>query len=392
MVPWINLHGTLALLGSYHLPNMRVTGYRVYTNSVPRGHGRAPGEPQARFAIESHTDMVACQLGIDPAKFRLRNCLHDGSTLPIGEPLEDVRQEETIRACMAAAGWGEQKPHQWYGRGMAVSDRQTGSGFASVRLTLNADATLTLFTGMPDTGTGAHTMMVQVIAEELGVPPDKVRVRTAGTLEAPSDSGVGGSRVTHVGGQAALGAARALAARLPDMGLWIGQTAEPLTVEFRYDGHDAPVASFSCQIAEVSVDPETGQVMLERLTSAHDSGTVLNPTLFEGQIKGGLVQGLGMAMMEDLQLDEGRVTASHLGEYKLPSIADVPAVQTIIIEGGVGPGPHNAKSVGESANTPVPGAIANAIFDACGVRLMSLPLTAEKVHAGLRTRMEGTPT
>jgi putative selenate reductase molybdopterin-binding subunit len=383
--PIVNLHGADSLGGSYNIPHVRIDSYAVYTNSVPRGHVRAPGEPQALFAVESHMDMIAAELGLDPLEFRLKNALHDGDTVAAGlHPLEDVREEEVIRAAAKRAGWGTPK-QAWRGRGCSVGDRHVGNGFANVRLTLGTDGRLTLETTMPDTGTGLHTVMRQVIAEQLRVAPEDVRIQTLGTLGNLTDSGVGGSRATHVGGQAALGAAKTLQDELRQRGQSVGSTKSDITVQYNYPGAEAPVSSFTCQIAEVSVDPDTGQVTVERLVSCHDVGTVIHPILHQGQIDGGIAHGFGFAVMEDLRIEEGRVGALHLGEYKLPTMADMPELQTILVHASEGPGPHNAKSIGESSNTPIAAAIVNAVYDACRVRIAQLPITAEKVYAGLQT-------
>ncbi|MDE3075334.1 MAG: xanthine dehydrogenase family protein molybdopterin-binding subunit [Chloroflexota bacterium] len=383
--PIVNVHGSSALPGSYNIPNIRVDAYSVYTNSVPRGHVRAPGEPQARFAVESHTDMIAGEMGLDPLRFRLMNCLHEGDTPLGGHPLVDVHQEETIRACAERAGWSAPKAGRWHGRGIAVADRHVGSGFANVRLELQVDGTAVLQTSFPDTGTGSHTVMRQVVAEELGLAPAAVSIRTGGTLDSPSDSGAGGSRVTHVGGQAALGAARALRDELERQGLAVGPVPKPVSVEFNYPGANAPVTCFTAQIAEVAVDPETGQVTVERITSAHDVSTIVHPILHQGQIDGGVAHGLGFALMEDLQMSDGRIAALNLGDYKLPTAKDMPPLETVLVKSQEGPGPHNAKAIGESANTPLAAAIANAVFDASGVRITELPITAEKVYEALQS-------
>ncbi len=137
-------------------------------------------------------------------------------------------------------------------------------------------------------------------------------------------------------------------------------------------------------MAEVSVDRETGQVTLERFTTAHDVGQLIHPILHQGQIDGGIAHGLGQAVMEDLQIQEGRVTAAHLGDYKLPTMADMPELQTVLVSGAHGPGPGGAKGIGETANLGLGAAIANAVYNACGVRITSLPITAEKVYEGLQ--------
>jgi CO/xanthine dehydrogenase Mo-binding subunit len=215
-----------------------------------------------------------------------------------------------------------------------------------------------------------------------------VGARTLGTLNSPADSGAGGSRVTHVHGRAAFGAAEALLAELARRGLAVGPVPEAISAEFTYEAGrgSASATGYIAQVAEVSVDPETGQVVVERLVTSHEVGKIINPRMHQGQIEGGIIQGLGFAVMEDLQLVEGRVGASHLGEYKLPTCADVPPLLTELVGSDDGPGPFAAKAIGESSNILTAAAIANAVFDACGVRIMDLPITAEKVFSGLRER------
>src|SRR5581483_9311187 len=173
-----------------------------------------------------------------------------------------------------------------------------GNGFAAVRLTLEPGGQLTLETTMPDTGTGLHTVMRQIVAEELGVSTAQVRIQPTSTAEGLKDSGVGGSRGTHVGGQAALGAAKTLQDELRQRGQRVDDVPASITVEFNYPGAEAPVSSFTCQIAEVSVDPDTGQVTLERVVTAHDVGTIIHPLLHQGQIDGGIAHGVGFGLME----------------------------------------------------------------------------------------------
>ncbi|HEX6511041.1 MAG TPA: xanthine dehydrogenase family protein molybdopterin-binding subunit [Chloroflexota bacterium] len=379
----VSLGSTAALMGAYNIPHVLVEAYTVYTNTVPRGHVRAPAGPQAHFAVESHMDMIAAEMGLDPLDFRLKNCLHDGDSLADGHPVEDVREEETIQAAVERSGWHSPKKGGT-GRGLSVTQWHVNSGVTSARLTLQPDGRLVLETGMPDTGTGLHTVMRQVIAEELGVAPSMVDVHTGGTLEVPEDTGVGGSRATISGGSNAALAARALKAELDKRGLRAGQTTEPITVETRYPGAHGHQVAFTCQVAEVTVDRDTGQFTIDRMTTAHDVGQIIHPTLHQGQIDGGIAHGLGQAIMEDLQIVEGRVTAAHLGDYKLPNIADMPRLETVLVAGAHGPGPGGSKGIGETANLGPGAAIANAIYDACGVRITALPITAEKVYEGLK--------
>jgi CO/xanthine dehydrogenase Mo-binding subunit len=381
---------------------------------------RAPGAPQTVFAVESHMDMMAHELGLDPVEFRLRNALAEGDASPLGEHWQHIRCKDTLLAAAQAARWGSEKP-PYVGRGVGMYDREPGAfGPSSATLSIDADARLTLLTGAADTGTGSYTVLQQIVAEELQVPLAAVRVVQGDTDTATFEVGAGGSRFTHTAGQATLAAAHELkqalltlaAQRLGcaleqihlqashfvtanghNLGLatltaWAAeQGAVPLTRTGSYlPGNPVHVTSFCAQVAEVEVDPETGQVQLRKLVTAHDVGTIINPLTHQGQIEGGVVQGIGQALTEHLQVQDGAVTTLHLGDYKLPTTMDIPELTTVLVETQAGPAPYAGKAVGELSNVAVPAAVANAVFAAVGVRLMELPITAEKVYAGLRTR------
>jgi xanthine dehydrogenase molybdenum-binding subunit len=418
-VPHVNLIGANMVQGVYRIPNVEVGSFCVYTNQVPCGHMRSPGDPQMVFAEESHMDMVAAALGLDPAEFRRRNLLQEGDPLVDGHHVEKVQVRETLEAALKAAGWGKRKPGPTVGRGLAMNVRHDGMGMCNARVTLERDGTVTLLTVAPDTGTGSHTILQQVVAEELGLDPAAVRVRVGDTRSFAADSGAGGSRVTHVAGQAAQEAARQVRGQIiREAAELLGANAEDLelrggrvipkgggprrptlaevaavaarrghTIEaaFRKEvGHYPPLFNFCAQVAEVEVDRETGQVKVLRVVTAHDAGTILNPLGFYGQINGGVVQALGFATMEELRLEEGRVTTLSLGDFKIPTIRDIPPLTTVVVAKPVGPGPFNAKSIGESSNVALGAAIANAVADAVGVRITEAPVTAEKVYLALR--------
>ena len=355
------------LVGSYSIPNYQVDVVCAYTNSVPRGHARAPGAPQCYFASESHMDMLAHAIGMNPVEFRLRNA-------------ESPQEIIVVERALAASGWKNARGKN-RGRGISVGNHGVGSGMATIRLTLERSGRVLLQTGLPDTGTGALTILQQVVAETLGASPDLIDVQTLGTLDAPPDSGAGASRVTHVAGRAAFGAAEALKAELARRSLSLQEGNEPVTVESTYESQrgSTDATGYIAQVAEVHVDPDTGQITVERLTTSHEVGTVVNPLLHQGQIEGGIIQGFGMAVMEDLAMQDGRVLASHLGDFKLPTIADIPELATELVGSADGPGPFAAKAIGESSNILTAAAIANAVYDACGVRISELPITAEKV-------------
>jgi putative selenate reductase molybdopterin-binding subunit len=399
--PTVNLGGAGMGAGVYRIPNLLIESLCVYTHNIPCGHFRSPGEPQMVFAEESHMDMIAGELGLDPAEFRRRNLLKDGDVLPNGHHLEHVRAKETLEAALEASDWSKSKSGPWIGRGLAMCHRHIGVGFTNARVRLESKGRVSLVIGLPDTGTGAHLLLRQVVAEVLGLSIDEVEVELATTDTFETDSGVGGSRVTHTGGRAAYHAAEQLkeqirteATRLgmPEASLaTLAQAAaregRTLEASYFYDAKaHAAVTSFTAQVAEVAVDPATGQVTVTRFTTAHDVGTIINPIGHQGQIDGGLIQGLGFALMEELRTEEGRISTLSLGDFKLPTIRDIPPLTTVLLEDQVGPGPFRAKAIGEGSISPVAAAIANAVADACGVRVMDLPITAEKVYFTLKKR------
>ena len=287
-------------------------------------------------------------------------------------------------------------------------------------MSIAADATLTLMTGAADTGTGSYTVLQQVVAQELQIPLESVTVVQGNTDSAPWEVGAGGSRLTHMAGQATLAAVRELKAGLTayagrhmesppeqvayEAGAFVNTNGQRLALPallatlaereelpLRYTGEyvaedPVEVTSFCAQIAEVEVDPATGQVTLKKLTTAHDVGTILNPLTHQGQVEGGAVQGVGHALTEHLIVQDGAVTNVHLGDYKLPTSMDIPELKTVLVESDAGPAPYAGKAIGEHSNVAVPAAVANAVFDAVGVRLMDLPVTAEKVYAALREK------
>ena len=394
--PTVNLHGADQAGGVYRIPHFQLESVCVYTNSVPCGHVRAPGEPQMIFAVESHAEMIAHELGIDPAEFRRRNLIGEGERLASGNRLERVRARETLEAALRAGRWDEPK-RPFVGRGLSMSHRFAGVGDATVRIRVEPNGTVRVVTATPDTGTGTHTVFQQIAAEVLGVPLDQVLVSLGDTDTFESDAGAGASRVTHVGGQAVYRAAAALKERivaegasepapsLAELARRLAERGRPLEAQVQFSAKEEGfVTSFCAQVATVEVDPETGQVKLVGMVTVHDAGTVINPIGHQGQIEGGLIQGIGLATMEELRAEDGRITTLSLGDYKLPVIKDIPPLTTVILEEPAGPGPFQAKAIGEMSISPVPAAIANAIFDACGVRITDLPLTAEKVFFALK--------
>jgi CO/xanthine dehydrogenase Mo-binding subunit len=280
---------------------------------------------------------------------------------------------------------------------------------------IDAQGETTVSTSMLDQGAGTHTAMRLVAAEELKLPLESIRIRTLDTSEVGPDTGIGASRGTRIFGHATrLAAADAkeqlLTAASRELGVGrdalrlsgdgaicaasgarvsyaeLARLAEaPIEGRGFYKNFDSgPEAALCVQVAEVEVDPETGRVELKQFTSAHSTGTILNPLMHQGQIDGGVVMGMGYCLMEGMSIDDGRVTTTNFGENKIPSIADIPPLKTVLQEFPVGNGPYGGMSIGEPPVVPTAAAIANAVHDAVGVRIKDLPITAEKVLSALK--------
>ena len=429
--PTVYLRGADHLCGVYRIPHARIDSYMVYTNNVPKGHMRSPAKPQVVFAVEAHTDLIAREMGMDPYEFRQKNLLRNGDASPVGHLWQDIRADETLQKAAEAIGWEEVRPLSegggtansgtLTGRGLAITDLSQGVGRFAAKISMNSSGRPTLHMAFWDTGTGSHTVLRQMIAQELSVPVEEVDIELLDTSEMPFSSGSGGTRVTYTAGQAVVGAARELKRKLireaaplldspeEDVSLQSGRVvvgpselrpayyrtinigevvahAEGgrLVADYEFASEPPDLTSFCAQAAEVEVDAETGAVTVKRLVSAHDVGAILNPLMHQGQVEGGVIQGLGYALMEELQTEDGHISTVSFGDYKIPTIADIPELVTVLVEGNNGPAPYRSKGIGESANIPVAAAIANAVSDAIGAPVPSLPLTAEKVLRVMR--------
>jgi CO/xanthine dehydrogenase Mo-binding subunit len=363
--------------GGYHIPNTYFEFLQVYTNTTPGGYFRAPGAHQYTFALECHTDLLARELGMDPAEFRRMNLLKPGQADGLGRPIRLVNVREVMEAALEAGDWGRTKNGPGHGRGVAIFGRQIGGGLAGAVLTAEADGRFTVISPTVDIGTGTHTIEQQILTSEMDVPLSQV-VRQGDTDSTPYDEGPRASRVTYTEGQAVIKACAQIRQAILD-GVNLPHT---VTVE-----HRAPepedITYFSAQVAEVQVDRETGQVKVLRLITAHDVGTVINPLAHQGKIDGGVVTRFGLAVTEELVFDGGHVLTGSLGDYKLPTMADIPPLETVLIHTAGGTGPYEAKAIGELANNATAAAIANAVADATGAQLFELPITAERVYAAL---------
>jgi CO/xanthine dehydrogenase Mo-binding subunit len=407
------LNGPHLCAGPYKIPHAFIEEHMVYTNKIPCGHMRSPGDPQGIFANESQMDLVAKRLGMDPIKFRQKNFMHDGDIDPTGEEFSYIKTNETLQKALEDSGYQKPKSKN-VGRGVALVQWTPAGGIGTVAITLDERGVATISSAMLDQGGGTYTILCEIVAEELKLPLSQIKVQLLSTAQGKKDTGVGGSRATRVYGnagyEAALKAVEAIkqaaaeqmgtaadqivlakgAALHPRMerrltyGEIVKAKRSPIAVEATFnDTSKIHAASMCVQVAEVEVDRETGQVELKKFTSTHNTGTVLNPLMHQGQIEGASMTGIGYSLMEEVIINDGKVATTHFGEYKIPTIRDVPPFKSSVTEQPHGAGPYNSMPIGETGNIPTAAAIANAVEDACGVRIKSLPITAEKIYEAL---------
>ena len=410
-------------LEAYNVPNTRMETFVAYTNTVPSGHMRAPGCVQVGVAGEGHIDYIAREMGIDPLEFRLRNVIRPGDTGPANEHIRNPQAVEVLEALKRETNWGEPLPPN-HGRGIAIRSRHIGQGKTGVQIRLRAGGRIELVTGTPDQGSGSYTVARRVAAAVLSVDPERIDVRYGSTDDALLDPGSGASRVTHIVGQATMIGATTFKAQLEELACEMleqpqGEVrlerdrfvavsgerewtfydvaerilgARDVEAEGEFDsiaGHtleDEADYNFYAYAIEVEVDPDTGDVRPIEAVQVLDVGTIINPIAHQGQLDGGFIYGLGNAIMEEMEVEDGRVTTLSLGEYKLPTVKDIPRLRTVLIETKIGPGPFGAKAVGEITNSGVAPAVANAVYDAIGVRVKTLPVTAERVFEALHEK------
>ena len=412
--PQVTVLGGRRLASMYRCPAIYVETFCAYTNHVPCTQTRTPGSPQVAFAFESQVDIIAKAMGIEPLEFRRRNIIHDGDPSPMGEKWNHILMPEVLERVATVSGWKKNGAKKNRGWGMALYERGTPEGKASSAITLESDGKVNILTGVPDVGPGYYTISQQMVCEILGLSPEKVMVSFKDTDSLPFDPGTGGSKQTNTSGHAVYKAAREVREKLINLAarelsckpeeiqqqgnrlraptkksttteemiaLAVKENGGPVFHLTMFEPKDMPkVTGFAAQVAEVDVDPTTGRVKILNLTTAHDTGVVLNHATLTGQIEGGVVTGFGFSLMEENQIIDGKIATLTLGEFKLPCIADVPSLKTVLVETPTGPTPFGGKAIAENPNVPTAAAIANAVADACGARLFELPLSAEKIY------------
>jgi 4-hydroxybenzoyl-CoA reductase alpha subunit len=428
------------LMIPYRVPNLVYEGYHVYTNKPVGGAMRGHGIPQARFAVERQLDMIAQRLGLDPAEIRIKNSIHAGEPHPAGFIINTCGFAESVKKAAAAIGWQKKRGKLPKGRGVGLAGASFPSGVSNMShissgavVQLGRDGAVNVLSGAADIGQGAETVISQIVAEELGVLLDDIRITAADTGITPLDPGTFGSGVTVRAGNAARLAAISVKQKLfqhiadkleanvadldardrrifvkgsPEKGMhlvealksyqyadlpmpivgrgsWMAPASEPTTL-FKEDGNFAPNYSFMTQAAEVEVDLLTGKVRLLKMVTAHDCGRPINPMLVEGQLEGSVVGGMGQALYENVIVEKGQVMNPSFLDYGFPTFLEMPEIDAIEVETDDPIGPFGAKEAGEGTQLSPAPAIVNAIYDAIGVDFMELPITPEKILDALK--------
>ena len=409
--------------GPYDIDNVHIDSYALYTNRPPAGALRGFGIPQLVWAYESHTDLIARALKLDPLEFRRKNILREGRPQATGTAMKDAAIELVLDRLAARLDW--QKPFDHghgtlkHGRGLAVGFKASIAPTTSIAIVnLYADGSCGLYCSTVDMGQGSDTIMAQIAAEVLNIPAETVKVVHPDTDVTPYDMATLGSRSTyHMGHAVRLAAEDARAkveALAAELGMPRGSNA-PLAELFRKKygmqagnivGSGSFVPSYSSPDhatgltpnatpfwmvggtgAEVEIDTETGQVRILRLINVADLGNPINPKIVETQLSGGAIMQLGFTLMEKMDFRDGQLLNPSLADYKIPGMRDMPArMENEAVAAVQHSGPFGAKGVGESATFGVSPAIANAIDDAVGVRLMELPITSDAVFAALERK------
>jgi CO/xanthine dehydrogenase Mo-binding subunit len=414
--------------GPYRWEAHELTGYGVATNRVTFGAYRAPAAPQAAFAVESLIDELADRLGIDPLELRLRNVLVPGDQTVAGQELTVFGARECLERVRDHPLWARRSElPSGEGIGAAIGWWPGGYEPASAACRLDSDGSLTVVTGASDM-TGVETSFAAIAAETFGVSLDRVRVVYADTASAPYAGMSGGSKITYTVGRAVEVAAREARERLLDVAAEeleiapedleivdgavqpVGVPAKAMALEdlakkvLTFGSPYPPVEGLgrvslpavpqsAAHLSHVRVDPDTGAVTVLGHVIAQDVGRALNPALVEGQMHGGVAQGLGWALFEELAYDEhGQPATGSFVEYAMPSAGGVPDIDTEIVEVPAPEGPYGAKGVGEAPVVGVPGAVANAIAAATrGTRVRRLPMTPERVWRAIDQNADGRP-
>jgi 4-hydroxybenzoyl-CoA reductase subunit alpha len=423
----------------YRYPNYRFLGEHVYTNKPPASAMRGFGAPQSLFAAESQMNLAAEDLGMDPIELRIKNAQVTGDEIPDVATISSCGFIESLKEVARISNWKRKRKALGPGRGIGIGCYSFISGgvfnwfntqypFSAAEIRAFSDGTVHLLTMASDIGQGSDTVLKQILAEELGLRMEDIRITSADTAMTPqADLGSWGSRVTLMAGNAVINAAKQIKEQLfgavsarynlnviydlecrdgrvhpkgrPDRGMSFGEAVamvqranrgDPLVARGSYTprgkGLVTPAFSFGAQVAEVAVDRETGQVQVQKMWTAHDCGTVINPQSVEGQLEGSIHMGLGYALSEQFVMEKGRTLNTTFLDYKIPNALDMPPGESVCIETYEVEGPMGAKEAGEGLVSPTAPAIAEAVYHATGFRCRDLPITPEKVLKGIEKR------
>ena len=421
--------------GPYRTPNVSIDAHLVYTNHQPSGSVRAPTAPQACWAVETHTDEIAAAIGIDPVEFRRINGVDTGLVGPSGQTYDEIGLQRCLDVAPGLVGYGDEMPDD-EAVGVAIGWWPSFSAPSGAIVKIDGDGYGQIITGAQECGTGAVMTLRNLVADELGMEPEKFELIYQDTSVAPYDMGATGSQTLFNNGRAALAAAgqiadqlrelaadhleaaaadivladgRAHVAGTPDISVSIDELAEQASGGELLIGHgsgpppEAPTLvgssclgdtgmaawvapQFSCHAVRVRLDRDTGVVRVLAVGAAHDSGTILNEIGALGQVEGGVLMGIGQALTEGTRYDdEARQRNSGLLEYKLQTCADAPTITTEFIQIATpNAGPHGAKGLAEAPNVATAAAISNAIARLIGSPVRQLPMTAERVWEAMQ--------
>jgi CO/xanthine dehydrogenase Mo-binding subunit len=423
--PQVTVRAATRVLGPYRIPNIRTDAYAVYTNSGSAGSFRAIGAPQVVFAGESHIDMAAARIGVDPAELRLKNLLRKGEELRPGLKGIDANLSYSLKKLVGASQWKKSARKKGKAVGLACAVTNAGATPVSVALVrMQADGIVSILAGSTEMGQGVRTVLCQIAAEELSLPLDQIRIAGADTKVTPYDSSTGSSRSTTCMGTAVQAAARDLKRqliriaadtfRVPQRQVKVQEGSlvsgearlsfkEALELRFgRGSGgeligrgdtgpditkNQLPVFwEIGMGMVEIGFDEETGQIGIKRLISLADVGKAIHPESCIGQEEGAAMMGIGHTLFEQMVYDSnGQLLNPNLIDYRLPSFRDVPEeFHTLLVENEDGPGPYGVRGMGEGGLLSVAPAVTNAFARATGIRLKHLPATPERVWRALK--------
>ena len=404
--------GAMCVFASYNIPNVVIDGYDVVVNKPRTAAYRAPGATNAAFATETVVDELAHKLSIDPIDFRMRNAAKEGTRRPDGVVFPRIGLVETLESMKNSAHWNSPIQGENRGRGIAIGFWMNGGAESSCTINVNSDGTINLTEGSTDIG-GTRTSVAMMAAEVLGIDAEDVNPSVVDTDSIGYTSGTGGSSVTFKTGWAAFEAAQHLkeqmierVARIWDTtvdtvdfkkGVFVSKAEPELKMTFaelagQLNSTGGPIvgraavsptsvgAAFAGCIADVEVDPDTGKVDVLRFTIVQDAGKAIHPSYVEGQMQGGVVQGIGWALNEEYFMgDDGVMANSSFLDYRMPTSLDVPMIETEIVEVPNPGHPFGVRGVGEVSIVPPPAALANAIHEAIGVRMNQLPMNPTSI-------------